>query len=319
MAPLRGVTVADFRRLFAEHFSGIDYAVAPFIPLVSAGTSGILPKMLKDVLPENCGRLKTVPQVIGKDPAQLRDMAAALRDLGYTELNLNCGCPWKFVAKKGRGSGLPENEANFRAMLEAGCDAAPGGFSIKIRLGVNDTGTLAARAALINAFPLKELIIHPRTGIQMYEGEVYVDEFAAVLPAFNMPVVYNGDVKTVADYARIVECFPSVNGVMLGRFLVADPTLAERIKAWESRGRSDVSDADEAHDLVRIADFVALLYAQYKSTLFGPASILGRMKELWGYTHMYFPNGTEILRAVQRCNSLEAYDAIVAGLCHARA
>ena len=107
LAPLRGITVAAFRRLHAERFGGVDYAVAPFIPLVAGAR--VMPKLLADVLPEACGAVRTVPQVIGKDPAALRVMAKVLQDLGYAEMNLNCGCPWKMVARKGRGSGLPEN------------------------------------------------------------------------------------------------------------------------------------------------------------------------------------------------------------------
>ncbi len=310
MAPLRGVTVSEFRSLYSERFGGLDSALAPFIPLVAGDR--IMPKLLKDIMPEACGRVKTMPQLIGKDPQQLRVMALALQDLGYREMNLNCGCPWKFVAKKGRGSGLPENEDNFRRMLEAGCEAMPGGFSVKIRLGVKSKDTLAKRAALISQFPLKELIVHPRTGVQMYDGEVDIEAFASVLPQLSVPVIYNGDIFTVADYARIVTRFPTLVGVMLGRGLVADPTLPEQIHAWETSGRGSVPTLPL--DFKRIISFVDELYAIYRSTLFGPVPVLGRMKELWGYTHAYFQNGTTVLRAVQRSSSLAEYEKAVASL-----
>lgn len=310
MAPLRGVTVSDFRRLFAERFGGVDYAVAPFIPLVAG--ERVMPKLLKDILPENGGRLKTVPQLIGKEPQQLRVMAQALRDLGYTEMNLNCGCPWKFVAKKGRGSGLPENEESLRRMLEAGCEAMPGGFSIKIRLGMKTHDTLAKRAAMIAEFPLREIIVHPRTGVQMYEGEADVEAFADVLPLLKVPVVYNGDVRALADYARIVKRFPGLSGVMIGRGLIADPLLAESIGAWEASGRGGVTTPP--HDKPRVSAFVSELYAIYRSTLCGPAPVLGRMKELWGYVHAYFETGDALLKAVQRSRSLEEYERGIAKL-----
>ncbi len=311
LAPLRGVTVCEFRKLHAEQFGGIDYAVAPFIPLVAGDR--ILPKLLKDILPENCGRVRTVPQVIGKDPEQLKTMAKAFADLGYNELNLNCGCPWKFVAKKGRGSGLPENEDNFFAMLDAGCEAVPNGFSVKIRLGTKTNDTLLKRAERLAQYPLKELIIHPRTGVQMYEGTVNLDAFAEVLPQLPMPIVYNGDIYTLADYANIVTRFPSITGVMLGRGLITDPALAEQIKAWETGGRGSLPTLPP-RDLPRMIAFIDSLYEVYSATLFGPASILGRMKELWGYTHAYFNNGKEILHHVQRSKSLNDYARAVAPL-----
>ncbi len=314
MAPLRGVTVSEFRSLYSERFGGLHSALAPFIPLVAGDR--IMPKLLKDIVPTACGSVKTMPQLIGKDPQQLRVMALALQDLGYREMNLNCGCPWKFVAKKGRGSGLPENEDDFRRMLEAGCEAMPGGFSIKIRLGVKSKDTLAKRAALISQFPLLELIVHPRTGVQMYEGEVDIEAFASVLPQLTVPVIYNGDIFTVADYARIVTRFPTLAGVMLGRGLVADPTLPEQICAWETSGRGSVPTLPP--DYKRILSFVNELYATYRSTLFGPVPVLGRMKELWGYTHAYFENGTTVLRAVQRSNSLAEYEKAIESLAVSR-
>ena len=292
LAPLRGVTVRDFRAVFARRFGGVDYAVAPFIPTVAGEV--VPPKLLKDIAPVE--GLRTVPQLIGKDPAQLRVMATALRDLGFTEMNLNCGCPWKFVAKKGRGSGLPEDEANFARMLEAGCNAMPDGFSIKIRLGMKDNATLAKRAALIASFPLKEIIIHPRTGTQMYEGVVDLDTFAQVLPLMRCPVVYNGDIKTLENFRNLAARFPGLSGVMLGRGLIADPFLASDIKAGKKT----------PHNPAAVSDFIAEIFARSRN--------LGRMKELWGFAAAYFENGGELLRKIQRSQTLAEYEKCAPGI-----
>lgn len=307
LAPLRGITVATFRRLHAARFGGVDYAVAPFIPLVAGPR--VVPKLLADVLPGACGSVRTVPQVIGKDPDALRVMATSLQDLGYREMNLNCGCPWKMVSKKGRGCGLPEDEDTFFRMLEAGCEAMPGGFSIKIRLGMNSKDTLARLAPRIAQFPLKEIAVHPRTGAQMYDGDVDVDAFEAVLPMLPRPVVYNGDVRTLADYARIVARFPGIAGVMIGRGLIADPALAEAIRDWEAGGRGEVRTPPR--DPARIMAFVEELYATYRTRLCGPAPVLGRMKELWGHLHTYFEDGSELLKAIQRSHTFADYERAV--------
>jgi tRNA-dihydrouridine synthase B len=299
--------VAAFRRLHGDRFGGVDFSVAPFIPLVAGHR--IVPRLLADVLPEACGRAPATPQVIGKDPEALRVMATALQDLGYREMNLNCGCPWKKVAKKGRGSGLPEDEDAFFRMLDAGCDAMPGGFSIKIRLGRTTNDTLARLAPRIAQYPLASIAIHPRTGVQMYDGAVDLDAFAAVLPLFPMPVVYNGDVRTLADYARIAVRFPAIAGVMIGRGLIADPTLAESIRAWEEGGRGDVSTPPR--DPARVMAFVDELYATYRATLCGPSPVLGRMKELWGHLHAYFDDDPARLRKIQRSHSLAEYERAV--------
>lgn len=301
LAPLRGVTLAPFRKLFGERFSGVSGALAPFIAL---GAPGKMPptKVLADIFPAACGAIPTVPQAIGKDPAALRSMALALRDLGYDRLNLNCGCPWKFVAKKGRGSGLPENEDAFRRMLEAGCEAMPGGFSIKIRLGYATPDTLEKRAALINAFPLREVIVHPRTGVQMYDGPVDLDRFGTALHLLRHPVVYNGDVFTPEDAARILRRYPAVSGIMIGRGLCANPCLAEEIL-------SGPLPTDEKRR--RAAEFADALAQTYAAQLCGPAPLMGRLKELWGYLHTTFEDGSNGLRRIQRATTLsDLQDAI---------
>ena len=302
IAPLRGVTDRVFRDAFLRRFSGIDYAVAPFIPTV-AGTT-LPPKIFKDIAPrimpadetpagvprEN---VPTIPQIIGKDPAQLRVMAAALRDLGFARMNLNCGCPWKLVSKKGRGCGLPEDENNFARMLEAGCESMPGGFSIKIRLGMKEKTTLLKRAALIASFPLQEIIIHPRTGAQMYEGEADIGAFAEIYPLMRCPVVYNGDIKTRDDYERLTSRFPGLSGVMLGRGLIADPYLASDIKT----GRKT------PYNPRAVSEFV--------NEIFTLAPNLGRMKELWGFVHEYFENGAELLRSIRLAQTPEEYESVI--------
>jgi len=306
MAPLRGVTVATFRDVFVRHFGGLDRALAPFVPTVTG--ERIKPALLKDVAMLSHGTMRVVPQVIGKDPAQLATMIHALRGIGHAQVNLNVGCPWKFVAKKGRGAGLLADADSLRRMLDAGCAALPEGFSVKVRLGLADTDLLAQRIDLLNGYPLSEVIIHPRTAAQMYEGEVHLAAFAAVYGLLRAPVTYNGDLYTVVDFAALRQHFPDISRWMLGRGVVADPFLPSAIRAWEISGAAADSATVEA-----LKAFHDDLYARCTEELFGPASILGRMKEIWGYLHERCEGGTELLRKIQRCHRTDDFERIVAG------
>ena len=315
LAPLRGVTLCDFRACLGEQFHGIRAALAPFIAL--GGPGRVKPSMLADVLPEANGPLQTIPQIIGKDPAAFSDMLKALRDLGYDKANLNCGCPWKFVAKKGRGSGLPENPAVFEKMLEAGCKGMPNGFSVKIRLGYASTDTLAARLDCINRYPLSAIIVHPRTGIQMYGGHVHLDVFANLLPHFQAPVIYNGDIFTPADAIQIAKCFPSLQGLMIGRGLCQNPALAEEIAAAfeaESANRPLPTPCHDAAFRSRIRHFAETLTERYTRKLYGPAPLIGRLKELWSYLHVSFEDGDTGLRNIQRAPDLPSLQTAIAAL-----
>ena len=101
----------------------------------------------------------------------------------------------------------------------------PGGFSIKVRLGIDSPDLLQARLELLNAYPLHEVTIHARTAHQRYEGEVNLPAFAQALAACRHPVRYNGDIRTAADFACLQAAFPSAAGWMVGRGAVCDPFL----------------------------------------------------------------------------------------------
>ena len=302
LAPLRGVTIRAFREEFAPRFGGVDAALAPFIPTVAGDR--IQPKLLRDVERAPAVFPNAVPQLIGKDPAQLSAMLRALRDIGHTAANLNAGCPWKFVARKGRGSGLLATPDVLRRMLDVACEEFPGAFSVKVRLGlVPGDRLLESCIPIFNSYPLSELIIHPRTAQQMYGGDPDLDRLDALLPECRLPVVYNGDIFTVEDFARVRSRYPSISRFMVGRGLVAKSLLAEQIKATPS--------PTPESGLARIRDFHDALYARACRELFGPASILGRMKELWGYLHRSTPGGADGLRAIQRSHSLRDYETAV--------
>ncbi len=302
LAPLRGVTVRTFRNLHALWFRPPDRAVAPFIPTFAGAK--VKPTLLKDIDPELGQSVALVPQVIGKDPEQLRPLLRSFKALGYACADLNAGCPWPFVAKKGRGAGLMRDAAAFGRMLETGCEEMPGGFSVKVRLGMDGPDLLLQRMELINSFPLREVAIHARTAKQMYEGQVLLEPFAAALAACRHPVVYNGDLRTRGDYLRLKARFPGVTRWMIGRGLAMDPFLIERLR------REDAAEREVA----RLKGFLDDYVAASAEELYGPVSVLGRMKELWGYLHLSLRQGERVWGSVKICRTLEEYHRVVEGV-----
>ena len=298
LAPLRGVTVRTFRNLHARWFEPPDRAVAPFIPTFAG--EKVKPTLLKDVDPELGQAVPVIPQVIGKDPAQLRTLLHAFKAMGYTCADLNAGCPYPFIVKKGRGSGLMRDADAFARMLEVGCEEMTGCFSVKVRLGVDKPDLLAQRMPLINSFPLREVAIHARTARQMYEGTVDVDAFAEAAALCRHPVVYNGDIRTREDWLRLKARFPHITRWMIGRGAAVDLFLFGRLK-----------DAAHSADPARLRGFLDDYLAASVEELYGPASVLGRMKELWSYLHQSFAQGERIWRGVRVCRTVDEYRRVV--------
>ena len=302
LAPLRGVTQLTYRRCLMKHFGGLTDAVSPFLTTV-AGVK-IKATHLTDILPAVNDFLPLVPQIIGKDPQQFRTLLLAVRDLGYTRCDLNAGCPWPLIVKKGRGSGLLKDADNLKRMLDAGCEIMPGGLSVKARLGIDSPDLLIKRMEIFNAYPLTELTIHARTAAQRYEGEVNLDAFAECLAVAKMPVIYNGDIRTGEDFVRLSSRFPTVSGFMIGRGLITDPTLALQIRALE-QGKVYRAEKKDLEAFVR--DYGE----QTRSELFGPGSFLGRMKEFWSYHSAFYPDADNLWHNIRVCRKYEEYDAVI--------
>jgi len=295
LAPLRGITEASFRDIFARFFPGFDRAVAPFISTFQG--CRIKPAKFKDLLPENNMRLPVVPQILSKNADHFIATARLLAELGYTGVNWNLGCPYPMVANKMRGSGLLPFPDKIDAFLDKALQHQPLAISVKTRLGRRDPEEIFALLPVFNRFPLSEVIIHPRTGIQMYEGTVALDIFARCVELCRHPVVYNGDITSHAVYQRLAERFPTVKSWMIGRGALADPFLPARIKRMKL----------PADPLRTVAAFHEELLACYQAMLSGPSPVLGRMKGLWFYLSGSFADGAKILKKIQKMKKLEPY------------
>jgi tRNA-dihydrouridine synthase B len=294
LAPLRGFTDAVFRSVYTRHFAGIDLAVAPFV--VAAGGRASL-KPLADLKPEANRAMPVVPQVLGNDPEAFLSLAGRLADLGYRSVNWNLGCPFPMVARKGRGSGLlphPERIADF---LERVATTLALRLSVKTRLGYRDPDEIFRLLPILARHRLEAVVIHPRTGIQIYEGRVDLDRFGACLAATRLPVVYNGDITNRRDFEHLVQRFAPVTQWMVGRGVLIDPFLPARL-------RNMPLPADPAAVLRGFCNDLTEAYARRLS---GPGHLLDRMKGFWRYLSMGFEDRQRVWRLVRRAGDMDDY------------
>ena len=89
--------------------------------------------------------------------------------------------------------------------------------------------------SIYRQYPLSELIVHARTRKEMYAGMPHLTIFRRLLDETPIPLVYNGNIFTVRDEERAEALFAGTSspcrGFMLGRGLLSDPALAEKICA----------------------------------------------------------------------------------------
>ncbi len=304
LAPLRGVTDAIFRDTYAMHFGGIDLAVAPFITTHTGRR--IKPAHVRDLRPEDNTNMPVVPQVLTKNAEDFITLADHLLEMGYGTVNLNCGCPFPQVANKGRGSGLLCEPAILDRLLNTVLSKMANRLSVKIRLGRRHAEEIHGVMEVLNRYPLESVTIHPRTGIQMYDGTPDLESFAWCLENCRHPVVYNGDIRNRSDFQRLASRFEKVDGWMIGRGVLANPFLPAQLKTTQ--------EIDAMERIKRFRIFHDTLFDRYQERLSGPGHLLDRMKGLWKYFAQGMKNSEAGRKRIHKSRSIEQYEDAVSKL-----
>ena len=295
MAPMKGLTDHLFRSAFADHFGGFDLAVAPFITTKQGHR--IKKNYVKDVLPENNTRMPVIPQILSKTAGDFIILANYLYDLGYDTVNWNLGCPYPMVANKKRGSGMLPYTDRIQAFLDRVIPEINGSLSIKMRLGWKENTDIFRLLPVIDPYPLSQIIIHPRTGLQRYDGPVDLDAFEDCLAVTGHTVVYNGDIRTVDDFRRLYQRFDRVHAWMIGRWCIADPFLPGRI----------TTGADIPDKIYRMQQFHDTLFEAYNRVLDGPSHVMNKMKGLWRYFSLPFEDCKKSMKNITKSRLPEQY------------
>ena len=291
-APLEGLTDAIYRRVHHATFGGV---AKYFMPFISPSSSlSFTSRQQSDIDPRENAGVPAVPQILCKDAGLFLEMTKLLRDAGYTEVNLNLGCPSGTVTAKRKGAGFLLLPAELDAFLER-VFASPAlrglAISLKTRIGFAGEEEWERLLDIYRQYPLARLIVHPRLRSDYYTGPVHPDAFAAALEGSPFPVVWNGDVFSPADLEALRARFPSVGSVMLGRGLAAEPGLAGRLETGEACRRETLRDFHEA------------VSEEYRAVLYGETALCHRMKELWSYLILHFEGGEKHFKRLTKAKS----------------
>ena len=293
-APMEGLTDTVYRRTHFQHFGGVSKY---YIPFVSPTQHHVFtPKELRAIGPEHNAGIPTVPQILAKDAEHFLWAAAEMAAMGYTEVNLNIGCPSGTVTAKGKGSGMLRDLYVLDALLNEVCTKSPMAVSVKTRIGFESPDEWAEILDVLCEYPLKEIIIHPRTRAGFYkEGTLHLETFRMAAEK-GLPLVYNGDLFTSAGCAAIQVEYPGMP-MMLGRGLVCDPALAR-----EACGGATLS-------ILEFRAFHDALWDAYRRDR--PLDQAhSRMRELMIYMSCCFENAEKAAKNVRKSNPKNYEDAI---------
>ena len=297
LAPMEGITDSIYRRIHHKYFPGVDRYYMPFLSPTIHRT--LTHKEDRELPMADSVDFVAIPQVLTKVPEDFLWAAQQCKERGYTEVNLNVGCPSGTVVSKGKGSGMLRNTKELDRFLDAVFKDSPLPISVKTRLGMENPEEFPALLEVFNRYPIVELTVHPRVRKDFYKEPVREDWFRYAYEHSKNPLCYNGNLMTKEQSDAIGSKYPKVDSVMVGRALIADPGMF-------SGGTTHAA----------LEGFLTELTAEYVEVFGSARNAMFRLKENRGFLHHRFEGCDRLWKQLRKTTDIHEFNAISAEILH---
>lgn len=223
LAPMDGFSDWPFRSLCSALGSAMSYTEFVRAEFIVRAFEHMLPRFTYEE-----EERPVVFQIYGDDPGLLLKAALRVQELSPDIIDINLGCPAKTVANRGAGVGLMRAPLKVAQIFRDLSSALKVPLTGKIRLGWEDNRSYMLIARIIEENGGAAIAFHARTKEQGYGGQADWDAIAEVKAAVKIPVIGNGDVKSVADIERM-RSYTGCEAVMIGRAAVGNPWIFSRL------------------------------------------------------------------------------------------
>ncbi len=233
LAPLAGYTNLAFR-LALHGVGGLGLATTDLVNARALLTRSRRTMELVKTCPED--RPVSV-QIYGANPQEMAEAARWLEGYGVSSIDVNMGCPVHKVTRGGGGSAMMCDTVNTVGLMRTIVEAVRVPVTVKMRLGWDDAQLTAPFFAReFEKVGVAGLTIHGRTREQGFGGLVKLDGIRAVVEAVErIPVFGNGDVRNLADAARMLG-ETGCAGIAIGRGALLNPWFFVELQRWEQTG-----------------------------------------------------------------------------------
>lgn len=261
LAPMAGISDRVFRTLCKRN--GADYAVSEMVASNPRLRDSEKTRRRLDRRDEEGIQ---IVQIAGAEPATLAEAARYCVDDGAQVIDINMGCPAKKVCNKKAGSALLRDENLVGALLSAVVAAVDVPVTLKMRTGWDPqhrNGVNIARLA--EEIGVQLLTIHGRTRACRFSGHAEYETIAEIKQAVDIPVIANGDIRSVGDAQKILDQ-TGCDGLMIGRAANGNPWIFDELKSSLTGGKRFVSV--NVHDRLNLMrEHVEGLHSLYGSPI----------------------------------------------------
>lgn len=253
LAPMQDVTNWTFLSVLKD-YGNPDYYFNEYFRVHEQST--LEPAILRAIAENPTGR-PVFAQFIGENLESFGRMIALLKPYPVAGIDLNMGCPAPKVYKKNVGGGLLRDLQRVDSILGYLRDNIEGLFTVKCRIGFEDTEYFPALLDLINKHGVDHLSVHGRTVKQLYRGEVDYTWIRHAVQTVRCTVFANGNLETAKKAREVLE-YTGAHGVMIGRAAIRNPWI---FRQWR--------ELHQGRELFRprLADVRVYIERLYEATL----------------------------------------------------
>ncbi len=176
-------------------------------------------------------------QLFGSDPETMVKAAVFMdKNTDCDIIDINMGCPVRKVVNTGAGSAMMKDPQHSYEIIKAIVDNVDKPVTVKMRSGWDEQHINVLEVAkMMEKAGVSAVAIHPRTRTQFYSGRSDWSLIRNVKMALSIPVIGNGDLRSVEDIIRM-EKETGCDFFMLARGTLGNPWLIDQAVRYDTTG-----------------------------------------------------------------------------------
>lgn len=299
LAPMQDVTDLSFMTVINE-CGAPDYFFTEFIRVHE---HSILEESILNSITKNPSNRPVFAQLIGESLPNLKRIVKELLHYPIAGIDLNMGCPAPKIYKKNVGGGLLKDVDKIDQILGLLRQSIPGLFTVKMRIGFEDTDNFEKVLSLINKHQVDLLSVHGRTVKELYRGNVHYDCIKKAVESVNCPVLANGNITSI-EKALWTLNYTGSYGVMIGRSAIRNPWIFLQL-------RQQLSGLDYFKPLLKdVNNYIERLLQATHSETISELQHINRMKKFLNFVGQGVDAQGLFLYEMRRTNSYDSLSSV---------